>query len=184
MNAISTPQHDDLADPGLDQAWLERACFGQGVPEQAEAHLRLAGLAYQQDEVAEGHLHQALEIAPDHAAVLIGLYRFYFYKGRLNDALGVAERCIVKAAADNGLTPDWRKVEPGAADFGNYASILPRFYLFTLKAYGYLLMRLGRLDEGRAAINKLLELDANDKVGGKVLLQVLDRMGRDDDYGD
>ncbi|MHB9119142.1 MAG: tetratricopeptide repeat protein [Burkholderiales bacterium] len=184
MNAASMPQGMGLAEAGMDQAWLERACFGQGVPEQAEIHLRLAGLAYQQDEVAESHLRQALEIAPDHAAVLIGLYRFYFYKGRLSDALAVAERCVVKAAADNGLAPDWRLVEHGDADFGSYAAILPRFYLFTLKAYGYLLMRLGRLEEGRAAILKLLELDTSDKVGGKVLLQVLDRMGRDDDYGE
>ena len=42
-------------------------------------------------------------------------------------------------------------------------------------------MRLGHLVEGREVIMKLLELDPGDKVGSKVLLDVLDRMGKDDE---
>jgi hypothetical protein len=50
-----------------------------------------------------------------------------------------------------------------------------------LKGYAYLQMRLGALDESRIAIAKLLELDPTDKIGAKVLLGVLDRIGLDDD---
>ncbi len=42
-------------------------------------------------------------------------------------------------------------------------------------------MRLGRLEEGRQAAAKLLELDPSDKIGAKVLLDVLARMGQDDE---
>lgn len=143
--------------------------------------MRLAGLAYAEDEVAEAHLHRAMEAAPEHAAVLIGLYRFYFYKGRLLDALEVAQICLAKAARDNDLEEDWRLVRHGDANFGSFEAILPRFYLFTLKAYGYLNMRLGRLQEGREAVLKLLELDPGDKIGAKVLLNVLNREGLDED---
>jgi Flp pilus assembly protein TadD len=59
--------------------------------------------------------------------------------------------------------------------------MLPRFYLFTLKGYAYLQMRLGNLHEGRAAVMKLLELDPSDKVGARVLLGVLERIGLDED---
>jgi hypothetical protein len=59
--------------------------------------------------------------------------------------------------------------------------MLPRFYLFTLKGYAYLQMRLGALDEGRAAVTKLIQLDPSDKIGAKVLLDVLERIGQDDD---
>ena len=76
---------------------------------------------------------------------------------------------------------DWQDVAAGDAAFGHYENMLPRFYLFTLKGYAYLQMRLGDLDEGRAAVMKLLELDPSDKVGARVLLEVLDRMGLDDD---
>jgi len=164
-----------------DVEQLELACFGGGLPEQAEFHLRLAGLTYHEDRVAESHLQKALAIAPDHAAVLIGLYRYYFYKGRLGEALDVAELCLLKSAGDNGLDADWHKVKPGDANFGSYDAILPRFYLFALKAYGYLHMRLGNREEGRAAVEKLLELDPGNKLGGKVLLEVLEREGREDD---
>jgi tetratricopeptide (TPR) repeat protein len=157
-------------------ALLAQACLGGGLPVEAEEHLRLAGIAYSNDEVAEAHLMRASVAAPDHAAVLIGRYRFYFYKGRLNDALEVAKECLVKAARDNGLEDDWRQVGRNDADFGSFEAILPRFYLFTLKAYGYLNMRLGELDEGREVVMKLLELDPGDKIGAKVLLNVLNRM--------
>ena len=65
--------------------------------------------------------------------------------------------------------------------FGDYAAALPRFYLFTLKACAYLSMRLGDLAEGRAMVTKLLELDPRDKIGAKVLLGILDRIGLGDD---
>ena len=113
--------------------------------------------------------------------MLIGLYRFYFYKGRLDDALGVAKECLTRALSDNALSADWRKVRAGDAEFGNFDAVAPRFFMFTLKGYAYLQMRLGWLDEGRVAIMKLLELDPADKIGAKVLLTVLDRMGQDDD---
>jgi predicted TPR repeat methyltransferase len=42
-------------------------------------------------------------------------------------------------------------------------------------------MRLGNLEEGHAAVRKLLELDPSDKVGAKVLLEVIERIGQDND---
>ncbi|HEY9198125.1 MAG TPA: hypothetical protein VIR60_02085 [Gammaproteobacteria bacterium] len=165
----------------MDPEWLARTCLGGNLPEQAEQHLRLAGANYADDRLAENHLFQAQALAPGHAAVLIALYRFYFYKGRLADALEVAERCLVKAARDNQLDEDWRRVRGGDAEFGSYDAILPRFYLFTLKAYGYLQMRLGRLEESQAALTTMLELDPSDKLNAAVLLEVLARHGQEDE---
>jgi tetratricopeptide (TPR) repeat protein len=164
-----------------DAAVLANALLGGGLPPEAEFHLWEAGLSYHLDDVAEHHLRQAQALAPGHAAVLIGLYRFYFYKGRLADALTVAKVCLEKAARENRLAAEWKHVAPSDAAFSHYENMLPRFYLFTLKGYAYLQMRLGDLDEGRAAVAKLLELDPSDKVGARVLLDVLERVGQDDD---
>ena len=172
---------NSAAPADMDPAWLEQACFGGNLPEQVEEHLRLAGINYQHDAIAETHLFQAQALAPGHAAVLIALYRFYFYKGRLSDALEVAQRCLIKAARDNGLNEDWRRVQCGDAEFSSYDAILPRFYLFTLKAYGYLQMRLGRLEESQAALSKMMELDPSDKLNATVLLKVLYRHGKEDE---
>jgi len=171
----------DAADFGFNGNAAAAACLGSGLPEEAERHLRQAGLSYHRDEEALGHLQAAWRAAPGHAAVYIGLYRFYFYKNRLLEALEVARDCLKKAALDNGLPEDWRAAKATDADFGSFEAILPRFFLFTLKGYGYLNLRLGQLDEGRAAIEKLLELDPGDKLGGKVLLSVLERQEHGDD---
>jgi tetratricopeptide (TPR) repeat protein len=167
--------------PIPDDALIASVLLGAGLPAAAEQHLRQAGLAYQDDALAEQHLREAHGLAPGHAAVLIGLYRFYFYKGRLADALEVARICLDKAARENSLERDWWLVESGDADFGDYDAVLPRFYLFSLKAYAYLSMRLGGESEARLVLLKLLDLDPSDKLGARVLLDVLDRKGCDDD---
>jgi tetratricopeptide (TPR) repeat protein len=164
-----------------NDGWLKATLLGGGLPSAAEQHLRDASRAYHHDETAEWHLQKAHDIAPDHAAVLIGLYRFYFYKNRLQDALNVACQCLQKAARDNGITSNWRDVSVADAEFNSFDAVLPRFYLFVLKGYAYLQLRLGNITEGQAAVNKLIELDPNDKLGGRVLLGVLERMGQVDD---
>jgi hypothetical protein len=66
------------------------------------------------------------------------------------------------------------------AAFDGYA-ILPRFYLFTLKACAYLHLRLGELAPGAAMLDQLSCLDSSDRLKGSVLRAVLDRRGQDDD---
>ena len=144
--------HDDFgAMPagGPDFDAVAASILGAGLPADADAHLRAAGAAYHRDAEAESHLMAALRIAPDHPAVLIGLYRFYFYKGRLVEALGVARQCLANATRQLGVGGDWRCVEVGDAEFGSYAAVLPRFFMFTLKGYAYLQMRLGNWTRDR-----------------------------------
>lgn len=160
---------------------LDDALLGEGLTDEVEWHLAQAAATYRNGPVAERHLKQAREMHPRHPAVLIGLYRFYFYKGRLCEALAVARVCLTLAADHLGLPDDWRLVQKQEIDFGNYAARWPRFYLFTLKAYAYLQLRLGQTSEGNDAVLKLLELDPTDKVGAAVLQNVVLRIGHDDD---
>jgi tetratricopeptide (TPR) repeat protein len=173
------------AELDKDEELLANAVLGAGLPEHAEDHLRQAGRAYAQSEIAEQHLREARQIAPDHVAVLIAFYRFYFYKGRLEEALEIARTCLAKAAVDMGLASrsvdDWKQVTREDAAFDTYDAVLPRFYLFTLKGYAYLQIRLGNIAEGRDAVMKVLELDPSNKLGATVLLDVLERMGQNDE---
>lgn len=158
----------------------ELPCSLAGLPAEAERHLELAGLAYTRDSVAENHLGEAMRIAPKHLAVQVGYYRYLFYKGRLHDALAQLDVCLANAAAQCGLPPDWRKAQPQDAEFGCYDAVWARFYLFVLKAYGYIKLRLGDIEGGSDAITKAMQLDPSDKVGAKILLEVVERQGRDD----
>ena len=164
-----------------DEALMADALLGGGLPVEAESEIKQAGLAYHDDLVAEGHLRRAAELAPGHPAVLISFYRYYFYKNRLREALAVAKDCLAIATAQNNLPANWRDVRPGSAVFDRYEEVLPRFFLFTLKGYAYLNMRLGQTEEGVAAARKLLDLDPSDKIGARVLLDVAARAEQDDD---
>lgn len=165
----------------LERAILSSPLLGGGLPPEAQAHLDKAAERYHLTDVAETHIQQAAEMAPDHAAVLIAFYRFYFYKGRLAEALQIAQVCVHKAMKLNVLGDDWSLVQPGDARFGDWGALLPRFLLFSLKGYAYLNLRLGRLEEGRRAAEKLLELEPMDRIGAKVLIDVLDRLEEQED---
>lgn len=154
--------------------------LGAGLPLEAQQHLNEAALVYADGDLALEHLRKAEAIAPAHPAVLIGLYRFYFYKGRLEECLEVCMICLAEASYHNNLPDDWHQVQSTDADFGSY-EMMPRFFLFVLKGYAYLQMRLGNLEEGLAATMKLLELDASDKIGATLLLEVYQRKKESDD---
>lgn len=172
------------AGPGvasvMDDAWLADACLGHGLAPDVQALIDAAAKSWNDETRAEELLADAARRAPDHAAVFIARYRFYFYRNRLADALTVARECLVKAARDIRAPQDWRAVESTHANFDSY-DVLPRFYLFALKGYAYLNMRLGNLSEGAQALEKLQGLDPADRLNGSVLRGVLDRIGREDD---
>lgn len=167
---------DILAESGLPNAYL-----GEGLPAEAERHIMLAGTFYHLGDVAETHLLEAEAIAPGHVGVLIGLYRFYFYKGQLEKALDIASKCLKKAAEENGFSVDYRDVVATDAVFDRYDDMRPRFFLFSLKGYAYLQMRLGNFEEGLKAVEKLLELDPSDKIGSGILLEIVQRAKYDND---
>lgn len=167
--------------PDFEESILASPLMGGGLPGEAQHHLDRAAATYALGDVAETHLDAAESLAPDHAAVLIARYRFYFYKGRLEEAWHVACACIGKAMRLNLLGEDWRAVRRGDAAFEEWGALQARFFLFSLKGYAYLSMRLGRTEEGRRAAEKLLELDPRDRTGARLLIDVLDRAELDYD---
>jgi hypothetical protein len=120
---------------------------------------------------------RAQSIAPDHPAVLIALYRHHFYGHRLAPARDIARRALVCGAQALGLASRWQDVAPqplpGARD-----DAAVRFYLFALKGYAYLSLRLGDSTEAGAALAQLRVLDPDDCVGGALLEDVRQRRQR------
>lgn len=165
----------------LDEEWMASACLGGMLPEAVSNSLQQAALMYQRGEDAEPVLLDVYREASHHPAVHIALYRFYFYRHRIMEALQVAESCLLKVAADLHLPADWRDVRPDQASFGTFDDVVPRFYLYTLKACAYLNMRLGNLELGGAMLQQLRRLDPKDRLGGSVLQDVLARIGIDDE---
>lgn len=165
----------------LDEEWMASACLGGMLPESISNNLQRAALMYQRGEDAEPLLLETYNTANYHPAVHIALYRFYFYRHRIAEALQVAESCLLKVAADLHLPNDWRNVRPDQARFGTFDDVVPRFYLYTLKACAYLNMRSGNLALSGAMLQQLRLLDPKDRMGGSVLQDVLARIGVDDE---
>ena len=72
--------------------------FEDALPAEAERLIAQAASEYG-EAGAELSLLRAHMIAPENLMVLVGLYRYYFYQHRLDDALVVAGRAAAPAAA-------------------------------------------------------------------------------------
>lgn len=157
----------DLMD--FDQAALY---FDDPIAPEVERLIAAAGAGYGSDE-AENLLLRAYFRAPGQLVVLVALYRYYFYQHRLDDALVVADRTLAAVANRLNLPERWQQLHPEQLGYAAMRSIgLLRFYLTVLKAAGYINLRLGRAAEGEAMLEKLIEIDARDRLGGKALLDV------------
>ncbi|MGQ9371365.1 hypothetical protein [Azospirillum sp. ST 5-10] len=170
-----------LAD--VDETWLDRCYYGGDLPAEAERCLHLAAACYADTAAAEAHLAAAARRAPGHRLVDLGHYKFHFYKANLDTALHYGRRLLGHALAGLGVNdPDWRAVTPATADFRGLDPA-PRFFLFALTAVGYLLLRLGRLEEGREALAAVAALDPADRMGARRLVAVADGHGRPEEEG-
>ena len=148
---------------------FDNAVLGQGLPPEAEAALAEAGrLRGMNPPLAMAALMRAQGVAPEHPAVLIALYRHHFYGHRLAAARDVARRALVVGAHALGLPELWRNVAPQPLD-GARTDARTRFYLFVLKGYAYLSLRLDDGAEARDALALLRALDPDDRVGGALL---------------
>jgi len=154
---------------------VDDLCFGHGLPVDIKLLLQRATRAYENTPLAESLLMQARQLAPDALEVCIALYKFYFYKFRLVEAEAVALQTLTRAAELGGFAPDWNVLDLHAATWSEPLGP-ERAYLFTLKALAFINLRLQRLDEAVAILNKLDELDPMDQVGGSVISALAARM--------
>lgn len=148
--------------------------FEEALPPEAERLIAQAAAEYGEAS-AELSLLRAHLLAPENLAVLVGLYRYYFYQHRLEDALVVAERAMQLSGRHLGLPTDWRKLDEiglGVAAANSFG--LLRFYLLALKAASIALLRLGQIPESRSRLIKLASLDSRDQLGAGKLLEVVD----------
>lgn len=147
--------------------------FDEPVNPEVLCLLERAAASYG-DEESEQLLLKAKFMAHEQLVVLVALYRYYFYQHRLDDALLVAESALAIVGKRLAFPDTWlylREVNIGAGVMRSMG--LVRFYLMVLKSAGYINLRLGHHDTGQAMLEKLVELDSHDRIGGRALLNVI-----------
>jgi tetratricopeptide (TPR) repeat protein len=123
---------------------------------------------------AEQSLLEAYSLAPESLNVLVALNRFYYYQHRLVDALAVTKKALSVIRPLVLFPENWQLLELTHIT-ETPAELLTqvRLYLFTLKAIGFLNMRLDNLDESQAIFEKLVSLDIKDRIGAQGLLELV-----------
>lgn len=169
-----------LAAAGRCAEPLAEAHWGP-LSSRCEDLLRAAGLSFRSHSRAEALLREAIEAEPGHIAVLIGNYRFAFYSGKLSEARDWALACLAAVAEKAGFPKEWSSVCPPEKRERARDDPLFRLYLFALKAYGYLEIRLGETERGLAALRKLEELDPEGLLRGRDLRRIVERGQREDE---
>lgn len=124
-------------------------------------------------DIAEQALLRAFFLAPHSLAVLVSLYRFYYYQHRYQDTLVTAQHAMRVSGNRLDFPDDWRNLTPQHIQTTNQSMGLMRFYLLALKGAAYVKLRLGEMDDGEAMIDKVMLLDPEDRLGASVLKNVL-----------
>lgn len=146
--------------------------FDEPIDAEASEAIARAAERYGDGE-AEFDLLRGYFLEPEHPLVLVALYRFFYYQHRLEDALRVARRVLQISAGRLGIPADWRELTPAICEgLGADAMVRLRFHLLALKGAGFLELRLGRHANALAKLEKLAELDDNDRLGVEALIEV------------
>jgi hypothetical protein len=152
----------------MDVTDFDAAVLGHALPPALQAALHDAARHAGDAVRTMAALMRAQALAPEHPAVLIALYRHHFFGHRLCVARDVARRALVIGARALALPALWREVPRHALPGARYDA-RTRFYLFALKGYAYLSLRLDDPREARDALALLRALDPDDRVGATLL---------------
>lgn len=149
--------------------------FQQEDSQEVRELIRFASERYGSGD-AELALLKAYLRAPESLNVLVALNRFYYYRHRLEEALLIAEKALVLIRRGLDFPEDWRRLEiRHISEAPKECLVRIRLYLFTLKSIGFLHMRIKNLAHSRSIFEKLVELDEQDRIGAKSLLDLVKR---------
>ncbi|MGD8999502.1 MAG: hypothetical protein PVF75_03735 [Granulosicoccaceae bacterium] len=150
----------------------EKMYFDEPLSSEVQTLLDRAS-EHGRDEKAEQYLMRAYFKEPNHLTVLVALYRYFYYKQRLADALVIGEKALEVSGKLLGLRKSWDKLNINELGQGVMVSMgLTRFYLHVLKAVGFILLRMHKIPESMERLNKLAELDASDQFGARPLIDI------------
>jgi tetratricopeptide (TPR) repeat protein len=157
----------------------KRAFFSDSTPVELRYVLNSA-LCAESPEIMEALLLKARRGWPREPDVHISLYKFYFVSNRYEKAEAAVWAALRAAAEDLGINRNYRRLSPQSADWTQRQGP-ERLYLFSLKALGVIRLRRARVSQARAVLEKLLELDPQDEIGGEAFLHIARSFTEEDD---
>ncbi|MHC8286908.1 hypothetical protein ACYZUD_08770 [Pseudomonas sp. XS1P51] len=154
-----------------------RAYFSSKTP-QGLRYLLDHALCAQSPLVIETSLLEARRRWPKEPDAHIGLYKFYFVASRYVEAEAAVWAALRIAATNAGFSRNYRRLGPDSADWSRRDGA-ERLYLFSLKALGVIRLRRAKVAGARRVLEKLLELDPFDEIGGAAFLRIAQSFDED-----
>lgn len=152
------------------------------VPVPVRQIVQRAIASYEDKPLAEQLFKQALQLAPDEMEIYVAFYKFYFYQKYLPEAEQIAQQTLHKISEMTGLPEDWRRLKSEFVHWANPDSPI-RYFLYTMKALGFIALRQEKLILAHEILDKLTELDPDDRVGGSVVKSLASQLSEGDDNG-
>jgi tetratricopeptide (TPR) repeat protein len=153
------------------RALEERVFFAREIKPEVNACLQQAVASANDFEKARSYLYKARDLDPDQLEVYIALYKFCFYRGYLAEAQQVALDALETAARRGDFDKQWLNLDADSTDW-TVEDGPARVYLYSLKALGFIRLRIGNMEGAREVLEILMKLDPDDRVGGSVIMSL------------
>ena len=141
--------------------------------------LLLASENWQYTGLAEKYIREALSKAGNNLDVLVGAYRFFFYKHQPANALSTAQQVLQLIETRENLPIDWLLLKPILLSRKQDATI--RLYLNAYAARGLILAQLGRLEEAKEISQRVKEIDNSREFCSTTVFEVITKSPDEED---
>ncbi|MGK7931437.1 MAG: hypothetical protein AB4041_08380 [Microcystaceae cyanobacterium] len=141
--------------------------------------LILASDHWENAELSEQYLKQAIDKANNNLDVLVGAYRYFFYKSKANIALEMANKVLSIIQVQEQLPTDWDSLQPILTNRQEEPMI--RLYLNAYAATGYLFAKMGQLDQAKCVTERVKTIDKNRESCATTVFEVLTNPEDDED---
>ena len=141
------------------------------VPETVKNLLMLAADNWENTAEADNYIHQALREAETYPDILVAAYRYFYYKGNNGMAYQMADRVLAQVKESENLPSDWEELKPILMSRRDRPDI--RRYLNAYAATGFILAKMGEIEQAQKVIENIQEIDPENEFGPSIVLDSL-----------
>lgn len=149
------------------------------IPTDVKDLLMQAVEQWEDTTQSEQYIYQALEKSGENYDVLIGVYRYFFYKNKPAMALKIAEMVLNKIKIEEQLPDSWEDQKPRLIQDQEQPKII--LYLNAYAATGYILARLGQIEQAKQITEQVKEIDTQRQSSATTVFEVLTRPSEEDE---
>ncbi|MGB5631753.1 MAG: hypothetical protein WBM44_15630 [Waterburya sp.] len=149
------------------------------VEPEVKQLMLLAGENWEYTGLAEKYIREALSKAGNNLDVLIGAYRFFFYKHKPVVALSIAQKVVQLIAKTENLPREWLLLKPILLACKQEPNI--RLYITAYAATGLILAQLGRIEEAQEISQKVKQIDDSSQFCANTVFEVITKSPDEDE---